>query len=52
MSLINCDINIILTRSTDFVISSAAGETKFAVTDTKFYVPIVTLLTQRNAKLL
>ena len=52
MSLINCDINIILTRSTDFVISSAAGETKFAVTDTKFYVPIVTLLTQRNEKLL
>ena len=52
MSLINCEINIILTWPTDFVISSAAGETKFAITDTKFYVPIVTVSTQRNAKLL
>ena len=52
MPLVNCEINIILTWSTDFVISSAAGETKFAITDTKFYVPIVTLSTQRNAKLL
>ena len=34
------------------VISSATGETKFKITDTKCYVSIVTLSTQDNAKLL
>ena len=43
MSLINCKINLILTFSTDCVISSAIEETKFAITDTKLYVPFVTL---------
>ena len=52
MPLINCSVNPILTWSTDCVTSSATGETKFAVTDTKCYVPIVTLSTQDNAKLL
>ena len=33
-------------------ISSAVGETQFAITDTKLYVPIVTLSIQDNAKLL
>ena len=33
-------------------ISSAAGATKFKITDTKLCVPIVTLSTQDNAKLL
>ena len=33
--LINCEINRILTWSTDCVISSAIGETKFKITDTK-----------------
>ena len=28
------------------------GETKFAVTDTKLYVPVVTLSTEDNVKLL
>ena len=41
-SLINYGINLILTWSADFVISSANGETKFAITDTKLYVPIAT----------
>ena len=50
--LINYEINLILTWSTDCVIFSAAGETKFAITDTKRYVPIVTFSTQDNAKLL
>ena len=50
--LINCEINVILTWPTDCVISSAAGETKFAITDTKRYVPIVPLSTEDNAKLL
>ena len=52
MPLINCDINFILTWSEDCVISSATGATKFKITDTKLYVPFVTLSTQDNAKLL
>ena len=52
MSLINCEVNLILTWSKDCVISSAAGETKFKITDTKLYVPVVTLSIQDNAKLL
>ena len=52
MALSNCEIDLILTWSTDCVISSANGGTKFAITDTKRYVPIVTLSTQENVKLL
>ena len=52
MPLINCEVNLILTWSTDCIISSATGETKFKITDTKLYVPVVTLSTQDNAKLL
>ena len=52
--LIKCDINLILTWSVNCVISSAAvGQAKtFAITDTSFYVQVVTLSTQDNAKLL
>ena len=50
--LINCEINLILTWSRDCVISSSEGEGKFAITETKLYVPVVTLSTQDNAKLL
>ena len=46
MPLINREINLILTCSKDCVISAATGATKFAITDTKFYIPIVTLLNQ------
>ena len=52
MQLINCEVNLILTRSPICVISSATGETKFKITETKLYVPVVTLSTQDNAKLL
>ena len=52
MPLINCEINLILTWSEDFVISSATGATKFKIRHTKLYVPVVTLSTQDNAKLL
>ena len=52
MPLINCEVNLILTWSSDCVISSATGEIKFKITETKLYVPIVTLSTQDNAKLL
>ena len=52
MPLINFQINRILTWFQDCVISSANGETKFDITDTKLCVPVVTLSTQDNAKLL
>ena len=52
MPLINCEVNLILTWSPTYVISSAVGETKFKITETKLYVPVVTLSTQNNAKLL
>ena len=52
MSLINCEINLILTWTEDCVISSATGATKLKITDTKLYVPVVTLPAQDNAKLL
>ena len=52
MPPINCEVELILTWSKNSVISSATGETKFTITETKLYVPIVTLSTEDNAKLL
>ena len=52
MPLINCEVNLILTWSKDCVITNSTGAGKFAITDTKLYVPVVTLSTQDNAKLL
>ena len=54
MSLINCEINLILTWSANCVISSAAENQAiiFAISDTKLYVSVVTLSTQDNGKLL
>ena len=50
--MINCEVNLILTWSKDCVITNSTGAGKFAITDTKLYVPVVTLSTQDNAKLL
>ena len=52
MPLINCEFNLFLTWSRDCVITNSIGEGKFAITETKLYVPVVTLSTQDNAKLL
>ena len=52
MPIINCEEELILTWSKNCVISSATGETIFAITETKFYVPVVTLSTEDNAKLI
>ena len=52
MSLINCEVNVLLTWSRDCVITNSTGAGKFAITETKLYVPVVTLSTQDNAKLL
>ena len=54
MPLINCEINLLLTWSASCVIAStdvANQIAAFAITDTKLYVPVVTLLTRDNAKL-
>ena len=55
MSLINCEINLILTYSANCVIASyttANQRTTFAIIDTKLYIPIVTSSTDDNVKLL
>ena len=52
MPLINCEVNLILTWSKDCVNTNSEGEGKFAKTETKLYVPVVTLSTQDNEKLL
>ena len=52
--LISCEINLILTWSANCVTSNAAANqaAKFAITDTKLHVPVVTLSTEDIAKLL
>ena len=55
MSLINCEVNLILTWSTNCAIVStnvANQNATFKITDIKLYVPVVTLSTQDNSKLL
>ena len=55
MPLINCEVNLILTWSADCVIiyTNAANQVPtFIITETNLYVPVVTLSTQDNAKLL
>ena len=55
MPLINCESNLILTWSTNCVIVSANVENQnalFSITDTRLYVPVVTLSTKDSSKLL
>ena len=52
MLMINSEVNLILTWSSDRVITSSTRAGKFKITDTKLYVPVVILSTQDNAKLL
>ena len=55
MPLVNCKVDLELTWRKDYVISSAnaaAGQVvSFIITDTKLYVPIVTLSTKDNTNL-
>ena len=51
MPLINCKIYLELDWVKNCVISSVAGVTTFKVTNTKLYVPIVTLSSKVNVKL-
>ena len=52
MPIINCEVELILTWSKNCVITNSTGEGKFAITETKLYVPVATLSTQDNVKLL
>ena len=52
MPLINCEVNLILTWSSTCVTTNSTGAGTFETTDTKLYVPVVTLSTQDNSKLL
>ena len=52
MPLINCLVKLILTWSPTCVITNSTGAGRFAITDTKVYVPAVSISTQYNAKLL
>ena len=52
MPLINCEVNLILTWSSTCVITNSNGAGRFAITDRKLYVPVVTLSTQENTKFL
>ena len=48
MPLINCEVNLLLTWSSTCVITNFTGAVSFAITDTKLYVPVVTLLIMKN----
>ena len=55
MPLINCEVNLILTWSSTCVPIATGNQNqaaRFAITDTKLYVPVVTLSTQENTKFL
>ena len=52
MPLINDEVNLILTWSLTCVITNSIGAGRFKITDTKLYIPTVTLPTKDNAKLL
>ena len=52
MPLINCEVSLILTWSPTCVITNSTGQGKFKITDTNLYVPVVTLSTKNNERLL
>ena len=52
MPLINCEVSLILTWSSTCIITNSTGAGTFEITDTKLYVPVITLSHQDNGKLL
>ena len=52
MPLINCKVELSLKWYENCILSSAGTAATFAITDTKLYVPVVTLKIEDNAKLL
>ena len=51
IALINCKIKLSLTWNQICILSTVANNSTFAITDKKFYVPVVTLKTEDNTKL-
>ena len=51
MPLINCNVKLSLTWNKNCILSSVPNDSTFEITDTKFYVPVVTLKTEDNTKL-
>ena len=51
MPLINCKVELSLEWYENCILSSAGAAAIFAITDTKLYVPVITLKTESNAKL-
>ena len=51
MPLINCKVELSLKWDKNCILSSEDGNSVFTITDTKLYVPIVTLKTDDNTKL-
>ena len=52
MPIINCEVELIQTWSENCVITNSTGKGKFAITETKLYVPVITLVTHNDVKLL
>ena len=57
MSLINCEVKLVLTWSADCVIiytdvSDENQVSKIEITETNLYIPVVTLSTQDNTKII
>ena len=50
--LVNFEVSLFSTWSSACVITNSTGERKFEITGTTLYVPVVTLSSQDNAKLL
>ena len=50
MPLISCKVQLSLTWNKNCIFSSVADNLTFKITDTKLYVPVVTLKTEDNAK--
>ena len=50
--LINSETKFVLNWSVNFTITNSAVAETWAITDTKLFIPVVTLSTQDNSKLL
>ena len=51
MPLINCKVELSLSWNKNCIFPSVNNDSTFKITDTKLYVPVVTLKTEDNAKL-
>ena len=49
MQLIYCEVNLMLTWLATFIITNSTVAGIFVITDTKVYVPVVTLSTEDNS---